>query len=210
MNEILTIKAMIESLCLDLVFNEGNHTYTLRDVILPSVTQIMKPLSDEVYSHIDPEVLRFAAQRGTDVHFATELYDLYGVIDIRPELMPYLEAYIQWKQDYQPEIITVEKRLYHKHLFYAGTIDRLAIINDKIVLVDLKSTRALETELVSVQDSAYRDMFISHNVRIDAQAVLQLKPDGTYVYKELDDALDIFAALYKIHNFKMKIKRKGV
>lgn len=209
MNELETLKQVVESLCPELQFNEGNHTYILKDAILPSVTQIMKPLSDEIYSHIDPEVLRFAATRGTDVHFATELYDLYGVIDIRPELMPYLEAYIQWHKDYQPEIIAVEKRLYHKRLFYAGTIDRLAIINRKITLIDLKTTNALETELVSVQDSAYRDMFISRDVRIDVQAVLQLKPDGTYVYKELDDALDIFIALYKIHNFKKKIKRKG-
>ena len=56
----------------ELTFNEFNHTYRLDELIIPSVTTLMKPLSDDVYRTVDPEVLEKAARRGTAIHNAVE------------------------------------------------------------------------------------------------------------------------------------------
>ena len=42
--------------------------------VLPSVTTLMKPLSDTLYAGIRPETLQAAAERGTEVHSAIEDY----------------------------------------------------------------------------------------------------------------------------------------
>jgi hypothetical protein len=166
----------------------------------------MRPLSDEIYSHIDAEVLRFAAERGTEVHFATELYDLYGAVDVSEKNKPYLDAYINWKKDYQVEVIEVEQKYYHKQLLYAGTVDRIIKIKGIRILLDLKTTRELNSGLVSVQCSAYREMLATNDIQVDQIATLKLNDDGTYVYQQLPDNFKIFLALYQIEMFKRKIK----
>ena len=187
----------------ELIFNEENHTYLFRGAILPSVTTIMKPLSNVVYSHIDPEVLRFAANRGTKVHAATELYDLYGAIEIEEEYTPYLDAYLNFLNDYKPEILQVEHQVYHKQLFYAGTVDRIVKLNNKVILLDIKTTSSLHKDLVSIQTTAYQEAEQSNGLHIDGLASLKLNKDGTYEFNYLERDWDTFLLLYKIH---MKIK----
>lgn len=191
-----------------LTFKESNHTYLLDGAILPSVTTILRPLSNEIYNHIDPEILRFAADKGTKVHFATELYDTFGIYEIDENLKGFLDAYIKFKRDYKVEVISVEKRSYHHQLFYAGTIDRILLINNKIVLVDIKTTNEIHESLVSIQVSAYEQMECSNGEKIDEIAVLKLNKDGTYVFQYLNRSFDDFLALYKVHMMIKKVKEK--
>ena len=41
----------------ELTFDPEKHIYRLDGLIIPSVTQVMKPLSDEKYKDVDQEVL---------------------------------------------------------------------------------------------------------------------------------------------------------
>lgn len=51
-----------------LAFEEKTHQYILNGTqVLPSVTTLMKPLSDTLYAGIRPETLQAAAERGTEV-----------------------------------------------------------------------------------------------------------------------------------------------
>ena len=77
----------------ELTFEEDSHTYRLDGLIIPSVTTLMKPLSQAYYGGIDAKVLGQAADRGSAVHSAIDLYSKYGVIDIEPELEGYFEAF---------------------------------------------------------------------------------------------------------------------
>ena len=108
-----------------LVFNEIKHQYSVNGLVLPSVTQILKPISSEIYDLIDSNVLEKAAAKGTLVHYATELYDLYGIEEIDEENKGYLEAYKRFKNDYQVEVLEVEKQLFHPTLYYAGIARQL-------------------------------------------------------------------------------------
>lgn len=40
----------------ELTFEEKGHTYHLNGLEVPSVTTVMKPLSNDFYSTVDPEV----------------------------------------------------------------------------------------------------------------------------------------------------------
>ena len=80
----------------ELSFNEFNHTYRLDELIIPSVTTLMKPLSDDFYRAVDPEVLEKAAKRGTAIHNAVENFAQFGIEDIPPAYAGYFQAFRTW------------------------------------------------------------------------------------------------------------------
>lgn len=76
----------------ELTFEEERHLYYLNGLEVPSVTTLMKPLSSDFYSAVDPEVLNKAAKRGTAIHNAVENYAKFGIEDIPPVYAGYLPA----------------------------------------------------------------------------------------------------------------------
>lgn len=187
-----------------LTFDENKHQYSVNGLVLPSVTQIMKPLTQELYANIDHKTLNAAASRGKSVHYATELYDTFGVEEIEEENKGYLAAYKKFKQDYSVKILEVEKQLFHPFLYYAGTLDRIVEINGKRVLLDIKTTEKVHKNLVEIQVSAYQEMALKNGIEVDSLAVLKLNADGTYQFIYLNNNIDMFMYLYKIHMFKKR------
>ena len=62
------------------VFQMESHTYTLDEKKLHGVTDIVKWVFDETYDGIPADVLKRAAERGTAVHTACELWDESGIV----------------------------------------------------------------------------------------------------------------------------------
>ena len=187
-----------------LTFDPQTHIYRLNDVPIPSVTQIMQPLSRHKYRDIDEETLNHAAERGTAVHSAIEFYDRFGLDECEGEARPYFEAYLDWSRKYRPKIISNEKPTWHKHLLYAGTVDMLAEVMGKLTLIDFKTTATLNDMLTTVQLEAYRRALDTQDPYhpIMQTAILQLKPDGTYTWKTYKapdlEAWQTFTALITI------------
>lgn len=107
-----------------LEFDELNHTFTANGQTLPSVTQVLRAnrMTPEFYTRIDPWYL----ERGKLIHLATEFYDK-GTLDedeLDSTLLPYLNAYKQFRADYRGQITGIEKKMWHPQLGYAGIIDR--------------------------------------------------------------------------------------
>jgi len=50
-------------------------------------------------------------------------------------------AFEEWRDDFQPEPMTIEQAVYCKTHDFAGTFDLLCNINDKITLIDFKTTK---------------------------------------------------------------------
>lgn len=186
----------------ELSFDPKSHTYRLNGAVIPSVTQIMKPLSNAKYGAIDEATLSAKAAKGTAVHEAIEFHIAYGAIDCPDELMGYFNAYLSWREDYAPEIIASEQATYHPALLYAGTMDMLAVIGGKTVLIDVKTTVKINDMLTTVQLEAYERAAEQHEIKVDEKAVLQLMPDGRYrfkLYRAHDPAAwQTFAALLTI------------
>ena len=121
-------------------FDEDNHQYTVNGKKVPSVSRILRPLTDIIYGPIDPEVLRQAADFGTAVHACTELFDLDELDEssVTDAWRPYLDAYVLWKEKTKPEILHIEDRLGCAK--YSGTLDRICRIDGELWIIDLKTT----------------------------------------------------------------------
>lgn len=95
----------------ELTFEEKGHTYHLNGLEVPSVTTVMKPLSNDFYSTVDPEVLNRAASRGTAIHNAAENYAKFGIEDVPPAYAGYFDGFRQWWDETKPEILATEHML---------------------------------------------------------------------------------------------------
>lgn len=188
----------------ELTFEEKGHVYRLNGQIIPSVTTLMKPLSEKVYGTVDPAILEKAARRGTAIHNATENYVQYGIEDIEPGYEAYLVAFIKWYKATKPEVVATERKVYHKILRYAGTSDLLAIIKGRLTLVDYKSSAQVNEKLCSVQLEGYDRAYESHGVKIDDRLILHLSRDGEYQevpFGRSSKSWSVLSALMTINNY---------
>lgn len=194
----------------ELMFKEEDHTYRVNGYILPSVSQVMKPLSDAHYRNTDKEMLQKAAVRGTNVHAAVENYLLFGIEDIKPELRGYFDGFKRWVDKVKPIPVKTECRIYHKLLNYAGTADLPCYIDDKLTLVDFKTTATISQMLTRVQLEAYKKAFESQGIRFEQKLIIQSRKDGSYHCEAhpIDDteSWKVFTELLDIHRFIQKYK----
>lgn len=191
------------SLADQLHFDEAEHVYTMAGKRLPSVTQILAPIID--YSGVPAHILAAAANRGVAVHKATELYDA-DTLDwttVSDEILPYLEAWINFRTESGIELVAREVRTYHPGLQYAGTIDVVGRIRGKLCIADIKSCRELMPS-AGPQTAGYMD---SWNQTAEEKAThrygIHLKSDGTYELVPLKNMNDkaVFMACYLINKF---------
>lgn len=207
-------------------FNEENHAYTLDGRPVPSVTEIVGLITARKYADTNAAMMAQAQRRGTEVHELCEMLDC-GVepeeLDIAPELVGYINAYLAFLRDYRPEWEYIEKPVYC--LDYAGRIDRVGTIDGQAAIVDIKTTASMDRlSRISLllQLFLYREAF-NYSVADPGPAVktlmgVQLKKDGTYtvhdtakiltkdlsrhdVYRILDSLLEITNIIggYKSH-----------
>ena len=181
-------------------FDPENHEYKLDGERIPSVSELLEPITKVNYDGINPFVLAQAAARGTEVHEATESID-YGLDpeDISPDIFPYLDAYCQFLADYRPDWYGIEDMVYggvadlYGSFDYAGTIDRWGMIDGFLSVVDIKTvaqpspvqkiTTAIQTYLYSCALC-----FCGKTEKKPARRyALYLKKDGSYDLLDLDD-----------------------
>lgn len=68
------------------IFNEQDHTYKLGDKFLSGITGMLsRQLFPEEYKDVDPETLNKAAEYGTSVHKAIEMFDVEWDMDFSHE-----------------------------------------------------------------------------------------------------------------------------
>lgn len=189
----------------ELEFDEGSHVYRIDSEILPSVTTLMKPLSDKHYKAIPDYVLEKAASRGSAIHNAAENWINFGIEDIPQEYRGYFDAFRDWWDRYKPTVIGSELRLYHKLLRYAGTADLVCRIGDELWIIDYKSTSVLSEMLVRVQLEAYAKTLESFGVKVHRKGALHLKKDGSWAFPGFDAgdgaAWRVFGSLKTIHDY---------
>jgi hypothetical protein len=158
-----------------LFFGELNHEYRFNGEVIPSVTQNLEfnryrswrqdpktGLWQHITEYVRPDHLEYARQRGTAVHLATH-YDDEGTLDdatVSTAIWPYVLAWRAFKLARKVEILEMEKRRVHSRLKYAGTLDRIALVDlgrrrGKVVL-DLKTGDQTGVEL---QLAGYLDLY---------------------------------------------------
>lgn len=191
----------------ELSFETEGHIYKLNGIEIPSVSALMKPLSDSFYRAVDPVFLNKAADRGTAVHNAIENYIALGVADIEPAYSGYFDAFLDWWDKKKPVPLAEEARVYHKILRYAGTADLPCLINGALTLVDYKTSAQVNSMLCGVQLEAYDRAFETHGIRFDDRMILHLSKDGRWQeahFPRNAECWSVMSALCTIRNYMNK------
>jgi hypothetical protein len=198
----------------EFTFDAERHEYRLDGHRLPSVTELIRPLTDDCYANIPPAVLERARQRGQDVHLATELDDENDLDEetLDPEIAGYLAGWRKFKADTKARILFGEKPLYHPSMRYAGRPDRVVEIEKFNWLLDYKAVAEV-MEPVHVQLCGYA-MLLEPAWPIQKRAALHLRPDGTYRLietpaAEIHDHTAAFYGLLATWQWKQKFGGKN-
>jgi hypothetical protein len=121
-----------------LEYDDEKHLYMLDGKPIPGVSDVLQHagLTSGFFRRED-------AERGRDVHEQCELINrgIDGYLS-RPEVEPYVNQYRLWKEKEKPEILEVEKKVYHPTFLYAGRLD-IVIRLDKKIVTDIKSQKKL-------------------------------------------------------------------
>jgi len=184
----------------ELILQEEGHVYTLNGKRLISVTQALSILDDRW--KVDPWYL----ERGRLVHLATQYYDRDELDEntIDPQIKDYFDAYISFRKDtgFNPQLI--EHRLYHKGYVFAGTIDRIGLLNANLSLIDLKSGAPARVD--ELQGVAYWELCRANDIPIKKVFDLYLHADGTYKLEPLKKKpkllLPVFLACLQVARWK--------
>lgn len=200
-----------------LEFNAEKHIYTINGVRVPSVTEIVGMISGLKFAERTP-VIEAAAERGTAVHELCEQYDFDELPDeIDQDLAMYLMAYIRFCKDYNVTWEYIELPLGSENHGFAGTIDRVGIIDGKRLIVDLKTTSNMDKIskiMLSLQLAAYSWLCNANDIRqpdnycipvADCIGV-QLMADGNYKVHRVEDII----RKYKIEPITMFLKLLSV
>lgn len=189
------------SLPAEFTFDEAAHVYRVGGVRWPSVTEILQPL--QIMDGIPRHVLDAAAAFGRNVHRACHLHNV-GALDestLDAALVPYLNGWKQFCSDMEVRVIASEQQVTHQRLRYAGTLDVRAVVRRKYVdLIDIKAT-AVIPRTVGPQTAAYAAALDEARI---GRRVVQLKSDGTYRTRVLNDRADwnVFLSAFNIFTWR--------
>lgn len=192
-----------------LTFDAPSHTYRIDGRVVPSVTQLIKPLQD--FAGIDPAVLEAKRELGVFVHKACELDDADDLDEasIDPSVLPYVQAWRKFKRATGALILQSERQLVHRALGFAGTLDRVAELHSITAgsrwLIDIKTSVDL-SPWVGVQLAGYRLLLESNGEPVDVLGAVRLLPDCTYRIERYGHPDDVrcFMSLLAINHWKEK------
>jgi hypothetical protein len=127
-----------------------------------------------------------AANRGSAVHSIIEVYK-HGtdfeafMATVTDELKPYAKAFWHWVQDKKPEFKMRERFVKSEQYGYAGTMDILAVVDGKLVIIDAKTSKMANFGHWC-QVAAYRQALREEGQEVDGVYILLLHDNGTYEF----------------------------
>lgn len=184
---------------MELLLDRETHQYTLDGQVLPaSVTQMLDDLG-----FVSPWCKQEGARvRGTHVHEACHYYDDDDLrwSSVRPEIIPYVQAWIRFRRDYPFEILEMETPIYHPIYKYPGTPDRVVLFTEEQLkgvqaILDIKSgapsvTWALQQmgykQIKNAEESVAKRPLTPYQ-----RWCVQLKDNGEYERHIYNDAQDV-------------------
>lgn len=194
-----------------ITFDEQTHTYTdEHGRVLPSVTQILAPLSANAYRGVPQEVMDNAAAIGTAVHKMIEL-DVQGVLDessLHPSIAQYLPAWRRFLVESSFQVLGSEMRVASRRYGYAGTLDLYGLIHGQHALIDAKRVaqvqRTTGPQTAGYEIALREETGLPATARVDRYA-LQLIGDRFRLLPLTDPAdARVFLSALTLHNWSSK------
>ena len=188
-------------------YNEERHEYRIDGIKIPSVTQILKANGLSDFSMVNPDILERAKQFGLAVHKGCELHDLKTLDrdSLCDPLVPYIAQWQRFITNFKVQILDIEKRFWSTKYRFGGCLDRVAIINGKLTLVDIKTTTSINPT-TAIQVAGYSLLYNEGRKfrdKIKSRWCVHLK-EKTYELQEYKDVRDeqIFMACLTVANYK--------
>lgn len=159
-----------------LEFDDEAHRYIVNGIITPSVSKLLSLKFDD-YPNVPKAVLQAAADRGTEMHKAIEVYEKTGKESDLQEFRNYLFLKNHFK------IENVENELPVAYFedglpIFAGTIDQVCRINGVLAINDFKRVSAPNKEKIAYQINLYRLAYNqTFGVEVKALSFMQLRED---------------------------------
>lgn len=128
-----------------LEFDSVAHRYTLNGAPVPSVTDVLAPISAAHYRGVDAEVMARAALLGQATHKLIEL-DVRDTLDedaLDDTLRPYLAMWRRFRATSGFRPVLSEFRVASARYGYAGTLDLFGELHGRAALIDAKRTAAV-------------------------------------------------------------------
>ena len=138
-----------------LEYYDDTHTYIYNGIVLPSITQMLKVKFGNKYDGIPRATLERAAERGSAVHRAIELYEQTGV----PSDLPELRNWLFLKRQYGIECIDNEVPVVlfqGEDAVACGRLDLVLEMDGQVGLGDIKRTSTLDKNYLAYQLNLYR------------------------------------------------------
>ena len=157
-------------------------------VKLPGVTSVLSNvLGKDEFKDIPEAVLKQAAERGSAVHEWIENFILtreHGKIELAYQI--YIDYFLDWYKEYQPEFLSSELRMTNEKDGYKGIIDTIFYYIDKytgkkvLCMCDWKTSSNLNRFKTMCQLNLYERMFREHysTLKIDELRTLSITKTG--------------------------------
>ena len=156
-------------------------------------------------SGIPKHILQKAGHWGTAVHNTTEYYDK-GTLDedkLHPRLKLVLAQYKLFLKDMNVKILEIEKPIFCKQFWYAGTLDRKAMFGAEKTLFDIKSGK--KYKVAELQTAAYKHA--DGEKDLTRYALYLDEKSYTLVPHKDEDDLKHFLSAVNCYNFIKKYGR---
>ena len=144
------------------------------------------------------------AAKGSDIHGYAQRLAGGEHVDVPDRHAAYVDAYLKWIEEWQPEYLAIEAGVANRRWTYAGSIDLLANIgserNRLCALVDIKTGASGIWPEACLQVAAYRQAEVildpaGHEQPMphtDEGLGLWLRDDGNYELVRLESGDDMF------------------
>lgn len=186
-------------------FDAARHVYTRdgRDAV--GVTRVLRAVGvsadfERIASSSGQRSDQIAKARtlGTVVHALTHAYDTDDLVieSVHEDYRRWLNAWIQFRSDYQLQPIAREVIVFHPQYFYAGTLDGLFTKPDgRVVLIDIKTG--------DPESAGTRYQLAAYNA---AQTIVPVVHEGWSVHLDPDLQVPYRVCPYSAYEMKTDFK----
>lgn len=116
-----------------------------------------------------------SAKEGTLIHEVVEKLMIGEKTEIPAEIAPAVQGFKEFMETHNIHVDKefVEKRIFHPHHRYAGTIDTLALIDGKFGVLDIKTSQSIYRDY-NLQTSAYIEALLSELPTLETRWILRI------------------------------------
>ena len=191
---------------MNIIYTEEPHGYIVDGKPMDALSDMMKAMGICGYDNVPEYIMQKAADLGHAVHKATHLIDIDELGSYDPAIQSYLDAYQAFKDELQPTFVAHEVSVASKALKIATTLDRVGILNNKLSVIEIKTTSALMKKSIRIQTAAHQFIYNMGKLpkdQIKKRYVLWLRNTGKYELIPMTNPRDegLFISLTNSWNF---------